>query len=108
MKDKRLAVYSPKDGQPCADHDRATGEGVGPQDYTLIKLQALELPGKLAALQVLCLQVVVPMPCVTFFESALEELLQLLLEGARLLAASCNITAATSSSIRQHCSQQTP
>ena len=52
MKDKRLAVYSPKDGQPCADHDRATGEGVGPQDYTLIKLQALELPGKLAALQV--------------------------------------------------------
>ena len=53
MKDKRLAVYSPKDGQPCADHDRATGEGVGPQDYTLVKLQALELPGKLAALQVL-------------------------------------------------------
>lgn len=53
VKDKRLAVYSPKDGQPCADHDRATGEGVGPQDYTLIKLQALELPGKLAALQVL-------------------------------------------------------
>ena len=53
MKDKRLAVYSPKDTQPCADHDRATGEGVGPQDYTLIKLQALELPGKLAALKVL-------------------------------------------------------
>jgi hypothetical protein len=53
VKDKRLAVYSPKDGQPCADHDRATGEGVGPQDYTLIKLQALELPGKLAALEVL-------------------------------------------------------
>ena len=52
VKDKRLAVYSPKDGQPCADHDRATGEGVGPQDYTLVKLQALELPGKLAALQV--------------------------------------------------------
>ncbi len=25
------AVYSPLDGQPCADHDRATGEGVGPQ-----------------------------------------------------------------------------
>jgi leucyl-tRNA synthetase len=39
------------DGQPCADHDRATGEGVGPQDYTLIKLRALELPGKLAALE---------------------------------------------------------
>lgn len=30
-KDKRAAVYSPKDGQPCADHDRTSGEGVGPQ-----------------------------------------------------------------------------
>lgn len=28
VKDKRFAVYSPKDGQPCADHDRASGEGV--------------------------------------------------------------------------------
>lgn len=27
VKDKRFAVYSPKDGQPCADHDRASGEG---------------------------------------------------------------------------------
>lgn len=62
MKDKRLAVYSPKDGQPCADHDRASGEGVGPQDYTLIKLQALELPGKLAALQVPC-PFCPPCPC---------------------------------------------
>ena len=52
MKDKRYAVYSPKDGQPCADHDRASGEGVGPQEYTVIKLEALELPGKLAALEV--------------------------------------------------------
>ena len=52
MKDKRYAVYSPKDGQPCADHDRASGEGVPPQEYTLIKMRALELPGKLAALQV--------------------------------------------------------
>jgi leucyl-tRNA synthetase len=31
VKDKRLAVYSPKDGQPCADHDRTSGEGVNPQ-----------------------------------------------------------------------------
>lgn len=52
VKDKRYAVYSPKDGQPCADHDRASGEGVGPQEYTLIKMEALELPGKLAALEV--------------------------------------------------------
>ncbi len=52
VKDKRYAVYSPKDGQPCADHDRASGEGVNPQEYTLIKMEAVELPGKLAALQV--------------------------------------------------------
>ncbi|GFR47083.1 hypothetical protein Agub_g8770 [Astrephomene gubernaculifera] len=50
IKDKRYAVYSPLDGQPCADHDRASGEGVGPQEYTLIKMQALELNGKLSAL----------------------------------------------------------
>eukprot|EP01088_Endostelium_zonatum_P001736 TRINITY_DN1208_c0_g1_i1.p1 TRINITY_DN1208_c0_g1~~TRINITY_DN1208_c0_g1_i1.p1 ORF type:complete len:1111 (-),score=323.71 TRINITY_DN1208_c0_g1_i1:84-3416(-) len=36
---KRYSVYSPKDGQPCADHDRQTGEGVQPQEYTLIKQQ---------------------------------------------------------------------
>ena len=53
VKDKRYAVYSPKDGQPCADHDRASGEGVNPQEYTLIKMEAVEMPGKLAALQVL-------------------------------------------------------
>ena len=54
QKDKRYAVFSPKDGQPCADHDRASGEGVGPQEYTLIKMQALALPGPLAALEVSC------------------------------------------------------
>lgn len=42
------AIFSPLDNQPCADHDRATGEGVGPQEYVLIKMKALELPGKLA------------------------------------------------------------
>ena len=51
VKDKRNAVYSPIDGQPCADHDRASGEGVGPQEYVLVKMRALELPGKLAALE---------------------------------------------------------
>lgn len=51
VKDKRLTIFSPKDGQPCADHDRATGEGVGPQDYTLIKMKALELRGGLAVLE---------------------------------------------------------
>lgn len=43
VKDKRYAVFSPLDGQPCADHDRATGEGVGPQEYTLIKMKVLEM-----------------------------------------------------------------
>ncbi|PNH02762.1 Leucine--tRNA ligase, cytoplasmic, partial [Tetrabaena socialis] len=43
IKDKRLAVFSPLDAQPCADHDRASGEGVGPQEYVLIKMEALEL-----------------------------------------------------------------
>ena len=36
---KRHCVYSPLDGQPCADHDRASGEGVQPQEYVIVKLQ---------------------------------------------------------------------
>ncbi|KAF9585390.1 cytosolic leucyl tRNA synthetase [Lunasporangiospora selenospora] len=39
---ERYTIYSPKDGQPCMDHDRQSGEGVGPQDYTCIKLKVLE------------------------------------------------------------------
>ena len=42
IKAKRMAVYSPLDGQPCADHDRASGEGVGPQEYTLVKMEAYQ------------------------------------------------------------------
>ncbi|KAL7478746.1 hypothetical protein ACHAW6_004502 [Cyclotella cf. meneghiniana] len=38
---KRNNVYSILDGQVCADHDRSEGEGVGPQEYVLIKLQVL-------------------------------------------------------------------
>eukprot|EP00607_Mallomonas_marina_P007653 CAMPEP_0182422418 /NCGR_PEP_ID=MMETSP1167-20130531/8097_1 /TAXON_ID=2988 /ORGANISM="Mallomonas Sp, Strain CCMP3275" /LENGTH=1133 /DNA_ID=CAMNT_0024600465 /DNA_START=65 /DNA_END=3466 /DNA_ORIENTATION=- len=38
---KRPNVYSILDGQVCADHDRASGEGVGPQEYTIIKLLVL-------------------------------------------------------------------
>ena len=38
---KRHTIYSPKDGQPCMDHDRKTGEGVAPKEYTLIKLRLL-------------------------------------------------------------------
>ena len=44
---KRYTIYSPKDGQPCMDHDRASGEGVGPQEYTVVKIKILELPPKL-------------------------------------------------------------
>jgi leucyl-tRNA synthetase len=51
VKDKRYAVFSPLDKQPCADHDRASGEGVGPQEYVLIKMKVLELTGILSALE---------------------------------------------------------
>jgi len=46
---KRYTIYSPKDGQPCMDHDRSAGEGVGPQEYTLIKLRIHDdhVPNKL-------------------------------------------------------------
>lgn len=39
---KRYTIYSPKDGQPCMDHDRSEGEGVGAQEYTALKLKVLE------------------------------------------------------------------
>ncbi|PNS15708.1 leucine-tRNA ligase [Sphaceloma murrayae] len=41
---KRYTVYSPKDGQACMDHDRQTGEGIGVQEYTAIKLRVKEWP----------------------------------------------------------------
>lgn len=42
----RNTIYSPLDKQPCADHDRASGEGVNPQEYTLVKMEVLELNGE--------------------------------------------------------------
>lgn len=39
---KRANVYSVLDGQVCADHDRASGEGVGPQEYTIVKLLVIQ------------------------------------------------------------------
>jgi leucyl-tRNA synthetase len=39
---KRYTIYSPKDGQPCMDHDRSEGEAVGPQEYTALKLKVKE------------------------------------------------------------------
>ncbi|KAK1567022.1 hypothetical protein Q3G72_007314 [Acer saccharum] len=52
IKDVRYTMYSPLDDQPCADHDRASGEGVQPQEYTLIKMEVLApFPPKFAALE---------------------------------------------------------
>ncbi|KAJ0976414.1 hypothetical protein J5N97_018379 [Dioscorea zingiberensis] len=52
VKDKRCTIYSPLDGQPCADHDRASGEGVQPQDYVLIKMEVLSpFPDKLKIME---------------------------------------------------------
>lgn len=39
---ERYTIYSPKDGQPCMDHDRQSGEAVGPQEYTAVKMEVLE------------------------------------------------------------------
>lgn len=50
MYGKRYTIFSPKDGQPCMDHDRSTGEGVGPQEYTLIKMKVLEKPAILSSI----------------------------------------------------------
>ncbi|KAG5881266.1 hypothetical protein JTB14_003737 [Gonioctena quinquepunctata] len=48
---KRYTIYSVRDGQPCMDHDRSSGEGVGAQEYTLIKMKILEpYPSKLSSL----------------------------------------------------------
>ncbi|PFH31514.1 leucyl-tRNA synthetase [Besnoitia besnoiti] len=34
----RATIFSRREKQACADHDRASGEGVGPQEYTVVKL----------------------------------------------------------------------
>jgi len=48
---KRYTIYSAADDQPCMDHDRLSGEGVAPQEYTLIKMKVAEpLPEKLSVL----------------------------------------------------------
>ncbi|KAL1720389.1 hypothetical protein EV715DRAFT_262713 [Schizophyllum commune] len=45
---ERYTIYSIKDGQPCMDHDRADGEGVGPQEYTGIKMEVVNWSGAAA------------------------------------------------------------
>jgi leucyl-tRNA synthetase len=44
---KKYTIYSERDGQPCADHDRSVGEGVGAQEYVGIKIKLLEMPASL-------------------------------------------------------------
>lgn len=39
---ERYTIWSAKDGGACMDHDRASGEGVGPQEYTAIKMKVIE------------------------------------------------------------------
>lgn len=34
----RMSIFSPKDNQMCADHDRSTGEGVKPKKFTLVRV----------------------------------------------------------------------
>jgi leucyl-tRNA synthetase len=36
---KRYMIYDSSSKQPCSDHDRSIGEGVEPQEYSLIKLK---------------------------------------------------------------------
>jgi len=38
---ERHTIFSPKDNQPCMDHDRSSGEGAAPQEYTAIKMKLL-------------------------------------------------------------------
>ncbi|BAU00433.1 hypothetical protein LR48_Vigan06g012600 [Vigna angularis] len=52
VKDVRYTIFSPLDGQPCADHDRASGEGVQPQEYTVIKMELVApFPDKFKVLE---------------------------------------------------------
>ncbi|VDL59361.1 unnamed protein product [Hymenolepis diminuta] len=45
---KRYTIFSPKDNQPCMDHERTVGEGVCPMEYTIIKLEVMSsLPEKI-------------------------------------------------------------
>lgn len=43
---ERYTIYSVKDNQPCMDHDRQSGEGITPKEYTAIKVEVLEFSDK--------------------------------------------------------------
>lgn len=40
---KRPSIFSPSDKQMCADHDRSKGEGIGLEQFTLVKIEVTEL-----------------------------------------------------------------
>lgn len=56
---KRPCVFSKVSNNPCMDHDRSSGEGVGYQEHTLIKMKVLKsganhsgrLPTRIASLK---------------------------------------------------------
>lgn len=48
---KRPTIFSALDNQPCADHDRSSGEGVRPQEYIGVKIQLLEMPETMASFE---------------------------------------------------------
>lgn len=39
---ERYTVYSPKDGQPCMDHDRQDGEALKETEYTAVKMEVVQ------------------------------------------------------------------
>lgn len=39
MEGEKPTIYSPIDKQPCLDHDRSSGEGVGYQEYDCVKIE---------------------------------------------------------------------
>lgn len=47
---ERYTIYSITDGQPCMDHDRSDGEGLGPQEYTGIKMEVKQWSAEAAPL----------------------------------------------------------
>jgi leucyl-tRNA synthetase len=49
---KRNTIYSPRDKGACMDHERASGEGVTPTEFTIVKQELLKpYPVGLAALE---------------------------------------------------------
>eukprot|EP00835_Amoeboradix_gromovi_P004038 NODE_294_length_11497_cov_0.618530.p1 type:complete len:963 gc:universal NODE_294_length_11497_cov_0.618530:10273-7385(-) len=46
----RYTIWSPFDNQPCMDHDRSSGEGVGPLEYVGIKIKLVKPTFALSAL----------------------------------------------------------